>query len=258
MNSKLKLLNWPPAAIIIAVFFIACAAIQRAPQRIYFARDATEARAAGYLRGHRDEANFVLRAQAGQHMRLEIRASGATRGTVIFPNGEQEGSPGGVFFDGILPATGDYQISVGESPMADGWKDRFTLVINVVSERSEQTRSPDARRNLASYAGKYPSALFRHEPALKTRLRRLLGANYRMFFDRLQTELPITNDGGVLIIHGCMAHECTVEESFLGIDLSADQLHVAIKSASFGGRLKTWSEGGGNVPAALRRAMNNE
>jgi hypothetical protein len=255
--SKLKSFSCLSAAIITTVLIISSAAAQRAPQRIYFARGATEARATGYLRGHRDEANFVLRAQAGQHMRVDIRAYGATRGTVVFPNGQQEGSPGGVIFDGMLPATGDYQISVGESNMADGWKGRFTLVVNVVSGRSDQTRSMDGNRNLTGYVGKYPSALFRREPALKTRIRRLLGANYQMFFERLQTELPITNDGGVLIIHGCMAHECTVEESFLGIDLGADKLHVAIKSANFGGRFKTWSEGDGNVPAALRRAMEN-
>jgi hypothetical protein len=258
MNSRLKLLNWFWAAIIIAVLLTLSAPAQKAIQRIHFARGATEARATGYLRGLRDEAVFVLRAQAGQHMRVEIRAHGATRGAVVFPNGQQDGSPGGVFFDGVLPATGDYLISVGESSMAGGWEGRFTLIVNVVSEKSVQPRSNDSRRNLAGYADKYPSALFRGEPGLKTRIRSLLGANYQMFFERLQTELPITNDGGVLIIHGCMAHECTVEESMLAIDLDQDKLHVAIKSAKFGGRFKTWSEGGGNIPAALRRAMEND
>ena len=86
----------------------------------------------------------------------------------------------------------------------------------------------------------------------------MLGSNYQLFFDRLQTELPIENDGGVLIARGCMAHECTVEESILAIDLNADKLYVAIKSAEFRGGFKTWSEHGGRVPAALRHAMQGE
>jgi hypothetical protein len=258
MNYKTRMLKWSLAAIITAVFLISSAPAQKAPQRVYFARGATEARVTGYLRGIRDEAVFVLRAKAGQHMRVDIRGRGATRGMVIFPNGQQDGAPGGVVFDGTLPVTGDYRIRVTESSMANAWSGSFTLIINVVSEGSDETRSDNSNRDLARYAGKYPSELFRHEPGVKTRIRRLLGTNYKLFFDRLQTEMPIENDGGVLIVHGCMAHQCTIEESILALDLGADKIHVAIKSDEFRGRFKTWSEGGASIPAALRRAMQNE
>ena len=218
-----------------------------AQTRVYFARGATRATARGYLRGIRDEANFVLRAKAGQHMRVEIRGRGATRGMVTFPSGQGDGQPGGVVFDGILPDTGDYRISVSESSMADPWRGSFTVIIDVVSEGAG-----GGNRDLSRYAGKYPSELFRKEPALKGRLRTLLSANYKSFFDRLQTEMPIENDGGVLIVRGCMAHECTIEEAILAIDLGNDTLHCAIK---FNSRFRTWS-GRGSVPAALRRAMS--
>ena len=218
-----------------------------AQTRVYFARGATRATVRGYLRGIRDEANFVLRAKAGQHMRVEIRGRGATRGVVTFPSGQADGQPGGVIFDGILPDTGDYGIRVTESSMADPWRGSFTVIIDVVSEGSG-----GGNQDLSRYAGKYPSELFRKEPALKTRLRALLGTNYRSFFDRLQTEGPIENDGGVLIVRGCMAHECTIEEAVLAIDLANDTLHCAIKLNS---RFRTWSERG-SVPAALRRAMS--
>jgi hypothetical protein len=257
MNYKTRILKWSLAAMIAAAFLISPVVAQKAPQRVYFARGATQARVKGYLRGIRDEAVFVLRAQAGQHMRVEIQARGATRGMVIFPNGQQDGAPGGVFFDGSLPVTGDYRIRVTESSMADPWSGSFTLVIDVVSEASGGERRGDGNRDLARYAGKYPSEMFRREPGLKTRIRALLGTNYKLFFDRLQTEMLIENDGGVLIIHGCMAHECTIEESILALDLGADKIHIAIKSADFRGRFKTWSEGGGSVPDALRRAMQN-
>jgi|GEM_PF-666955 len=256
MNYKLSTLKWSGAAMITAVFIISSASAQKAPQRVYFARGATEARATGYLRGIRDEATFVLLARAGQHMRVDVRGRGATRGTVIFPNGQQDGAPGGVIFDGILPVSGDYHIRVTESSMANAWSGPITVIINVVSEGSDGPR--EVGRDLARYAGKYPSELFRREASLKPRVRKLIGARYQMFFDRLQTEMPIENDGGVLIIHGCMAHECTIEESILALDLGANTIHIAIKSVDFHDRYKTWSEGGAGIPAALRRAMQNE
>src|SRR5689334_14115354 len=95
---------------IAACLATASAQTERAPQRIAFARGATVARASGYLRGNRDSVWFVLRASAGQHMRVSINARDATHGTVIFPTGQQETQPGGVVFDDNLSETGDYKI----------------------------------------------------------------------------------------------------------------------------------------------------
>ena len=229
------------------VAIMACAGLTANGQtRVYFARGATRATVRGYLNGIHDEANFVLRAKAGQHMRVNIRGRGATRGMVTFPSGQGDGGPGGVIFDGILPDTGDYGIRVTESSMANPWRGSFTVVIDVVSEGSSS-----GNQDLSRYAGRYPSDLFRGAPGLRPRLRTLLGSNYNSFFARLQTEMPIENDGGVLIVRGCMAHQCTIEEAILAIDLGNDNLHCAIKSNS---RFRTWSERG-SVPAALRRAM---
>lgn len=219
-----------------------------AQTRVYFARGATRATVRGYLRGAHDEANFVLRASAGQHMRVEIRGRGATRGMVTFPSGQGDGGPGGVVFDGLLPDTGDYGIRVTESSMANAWRGSFTVIIDVVSEGSS-----GGNRDFAHYAGQYPSDIFRKEPGLKARLRILLGAaNYKSFFDRMQTEGPIQNDEGVLIVSACMAHLCSIDEAILAIDLANDTLHCAIK---FDGKFRTWSERG-SIPAALQRAMS--
>src|SRR5262245_48971186 len=117
--------NFPMQAIIAAASLVvasaasiaASAQTEKAPQRITFARDATVASASGYLRGIRDSAWFVLRAGADQHMRVEIDAVGATRGTVIYPSGKQDGQPGGVIFDNTIEETGDYKIVVSESQM---------------------------------------------------------------------------------------------------------------------------------------------
>jgi hypothetical protein len=235
---------WFVAAMAIAIAFLQSSV--NAQTRIYFARGATRATVRGYLRGARDEANFVLRAKAGQHMRVEIRGQGATRGMVTFPSGQGDGGPGGVVFDGMLPDTGDYGVRVTESSMAEAWRGSFTLIIDVAAQGSS-----GSDQDLSRYAGRYPSELFRGAPGLRTRLRALLGANYKSFFDRLQTEMPIENDGGVLIVRGCMAHSCGVDEAILAISLANDTLHCAIKSNS---RFRTWSERG-SLPAALSRAM---
>jgi hypothetical protein len=248
MNLSLRSCRWT----FLAVFFFSTSFVTEAQTRIYFARGATQATARGYLRGVRDEVLFVLRAKAGQHMKVEIRGRGATRGVVMFPSGGQDGGPGGVVFDGILPDTGDYRIRVTESSMANTWRGNFTLIVDIASEDSN---AAPTNQNLSRYVGKYPSELFRRESSLKTRLRKLLGTNYQFFFNRLQTEMPIENDGGVLIIQGCMAHQCTIEVSVMAIDLANDKLHVAIKSAEFRKMYKLWSESEAAVPAALRRAM---
>src|SRR5258708_5302047 len=247
MKTKIRLSY---CALVAVILF--SSSIAQSQTRVYFAHGATRTTARGYLRGIRDEANFVLRAKSGQHMRVEIRGRGATRGVVIFPSSGQDGGPGGVVFDGVLPDTGDYRVRVTESSMADAWRGNFTLIVDIVSQ--DATSAP-TNQDLSRYVGKYPSELFRKESSLKTRLRKLLGTNYQFFFNRLQTEMPIENDGGILIIQGCMAHQCTIEVSVMAIDLANDKLHVAIKSVEFRSMYKIWNEGEAAVPAALRRAM---
>jgi hypothetical protein len=138
----------------LAVALIAYASSAAGAQtRIYFARRATRAIVRGYLRGINGEALYLLRAKAGQHMRVEIRGRGATRGVVTFPSGGQDGSPGGVVFDGIIPDTGDYRIRVTESSMAEAWRGSFMLIVDVTSEGGDWltlSETPTSRRTLLS------------------------------------------------------------------------------------------------------------
>jgi hypothetical protein len=252
MTHKMRLLNLALATMIVAAF-VSTVAARKAPQRIYFARAATVARVTGYLRGINDERLFVLRAKAGQHMRVEINGRGATRGIVVFPSGKQDGAPGGVVFDDNIDETGDYRIRVTESSMADAWRGGFALKIEITASQSVGSNSSNS--DLSRYVGQYPSALFKNEPGVKTRLRELLGANYTSFTSRLQVEMPIERDGDTLIARGCMAHQCTIEEAILAIDLSGGRPYVAIKSTRYGGGFKIFAEDKGSVPEALRRAM---
>jgi hypothetical protein len=110
-------------------------------------------------------------------------------------------------------------------------------------------------QRLEAYVGKYPSELFKGAPSLKQRLRTLLGANYSVFMQRLQTEMPIENDRGALVGRGCMAHSCGSEEAVFVISLSDGKLHCAILSQKFGGKYKVFSEDKNHIPPALNRAM---
>lgn len=223
---------------------------EKAPLRITFARGATVATGKGYLNGVHDSAWFVLRLGAGQHIRVEIGARGSTRGVLIWPSGKQDGGPGGVIYDDTVDETGDYKISIGESLMGEAWRGPLTVKVEALPRGQAK---PDAS-DLEKYVDKYPSELFRGVPAVKTRLRTLLGASYKDFFDRMQVETPIKKDGDVLIVRGCMAHSCTFEEAILAIDLNDNNKpYVALRfNSKFS---KTFPANRSQLPDALKRAM---
>jgi hypothetical protein len=103
----------------------------------------------------------------------------------------------------------------------------------------------------SQYVGKYPSDMFKKEPGLKTKLRRLLGTSYKAFFDRMQTEMPIEKDADAIVARGCMAHECTVEEAILVIQNETPYVALKINSKFS----KTFPADRSKLPEALKRAM---
>ena len=241
---------------LIALIFVICTApvcaaaqTKNAPRRIVFARGETVARSNGYMRGIRSEAWFVLRLPAGQHIRVEISGNGSTRGVLIWPSGKQDGGPGGVIYDGDLDETGDYKIRVTESLMGEAWRGPLTVTVEAFPRGQASPNSID----LEKYVGKYPNELFREVPAIKTRLRQLLGANYEAFTDRMQVQVPFEKDGDVLVTRGCMAHSCTIEEAILAIDLNDASVYVALKMDSKISR--TFPANRSQLPDALKRAM---
>lgn len=228
-----------------------CASAQTklAPQRIIFARGATIARATGYLRHIHDELWFVVRASAGQHMRVEINGADSTRGVVVFPSGRQDGGPGGMIFNDVIDENGDYKIRVSESSMGEMWRGKVVVTVEIL--RRGQV-SPESSV-LEKYVGKYPDELFRDLPAVKSRLRDLLGSSYQAFFDRMQVETPIEKDGDALVMRGCMAHLCTIEEAVLVLQLYDGRPSVALRTE---GRFsKTFPANRSMLPEALKKAM---
>ena len=237
------------ATIVATLFLSAAAQTEKKPRRIFFARGATIVRVNGLLRGVRDEQWFVMRASAHQHVRVEIKGRGATRGVLVFPSGKQDGGPGGVIFDDTIDETGDYRVRVTESSMANAWRGSFTLTIEILPPGQ---LSPDQSR-LETYIGKYPSELFRNLPVVTRRLRDLLGSNYQAFADRMQVETPIEKDEDTIVMRGCMAHLCTIEEAILVIDLNDATPYVALK---FTGKFKTFAADRARIPDSLKRAMS--
>ena len=227
----------------------ASAQTERAPQRIVFARGATIARATGYMRHIHDELWFVLRASAGQHMRVEINGDGSTRGVVVFPSGKQDGGPGGMIFNGVIDENGDYKIRVTESTMGEMWRGKVVVIVEALPRGQV---SPEGSV-LEKYIGKYPSELFRDLPAVKGRLRDLLGTNYQAFLDRRQVETPIEKDDDALVMRGCMAHLCTIEEAILVLQIYDGRPSVALRID--GKFSKTFSTYGPIVPDSLKKAM---
>src|SRR2546423_1918528 len=217
--------HFASALIILIASICASAQTQRAPRRIIFARGATAARATGYMRHIHDELWFVLRASAGQHMRVEINGAGSTRGVVVFPSGKQDGGPGGTIFNDVIDESGDYKIRVAESTMGERWRGKVVVIVEILPRGQANPESSV----LEKYVGKYPSELFRGVPAVKSRLRDLLGSSYQAFFDRMQVETPIEKDDDALVMRGCMAHLCTIEEAILVLELYDGRPAAAIR-----------------------------
>ncbi len=107
----------------------------RITRRIHFRFGSFRGAVRGFLNPTCTNAFFILRARAGQRMRILLTSAGPAAGTVIFPNGSASGQPvgtRGAFFDGILPFTGDYRIQISESQMAQFWFGSFGLNVLIV------------------------------------------------------------------------------------------------------------------------------
>lgn len=78
-----------------------------------------------------DEISYLVSARGGQHMTVTVGAPGAIRGLVTFPDGTSQGSPGDIFFEDVLPVSGNYHIRLRESPMGEEWRGKFTLTVEI-------------------------------------------------------------------------------------------------------------------------------
>ena len=104
-------------------------------RRIQFRFGSFRGAVSGFLTPTCTQAFFVLRARAGQRMRLFLNSAGPVVGMVIFPNGGTSGlavGTRGVFFDGILPFSGDYVVRVNQDTRIQLWFGAFGLSALIV------------------------------------------------------------------------------------------------------------------------------
>jgi hypothetical protein len=96
-----------------------------------------------------------------------------------------------------------------------------------VASQAPSTRRPALPSNLGKYVDQYPVELMK-VPAVKSRLKVLLGKRYSDFVYSIDVQSPMKMDGDLLFANGCMAHACTVNEAAFVIDLKNKRIHAVL------------------------------
>ncbi|PYS86132.1 MAG: hypothetical protein DMF62_16895 [Acidobacteria bacterium] len=102
------------------------------------------------------------------------------------------------------------------------------VIVSAVSFAAQPSRrSPALPANLSKYIDEYPVKLMK-VPAVKARLKTLLGKRYGDFDISIAVQSPMTKVGDFLLASGCMPHVCTINEAAFAIDLVNKRLHAVI------------------------------
>ena len=117
------------AGIRLSIRHFSCGPVAAAPRRIHVPHGHGTVFVHGHLRGFHSRARFVLHARRGRTLTLSMVRGGPTVIMLRFPNGQQDGAPGGV--EDVLPQTGDYRITLTEHRMGDPWNGPFTLKVRL-------------------------------------------------------------------------------------------------------------------------------
>ncbi len=100
-----------------------------APRRIHIPHGHGTVFVRGHLRGYRSRVVFLLHARRGQTLTLGMPLGGPMVVMLRFPNGQEDGAPGGV--EDTLTRTGDYRITLTEHRMGEPWNGPFTLKVRL-------------------------------------------------------------------------------------------------------------------------------
>jgi hypothetical protein len=65
-------------------------------------------------------------------------------------------------------------------------------------------------------------------PAVKARLKTLLGRRYTDFVYSIDVQSPMKMAGDFLFANGCMAHACTINEAAFVIDVKNKRIHAML------------------------------
>ncbi len=90
---------------------------------IHFAKGAISSTVTGKLKPNENERWYRFDANSGQYAIINIAPLAATPetanvGVLHMPNGTQDGTKGGIIYQGCLPATGKYRLRIARNLMA--------------------------------------------------------------------------------------------------------------------------------------------
>lgn len=120
--------------------------------------------------------------------------------------------------------------------------------------QTAKTRRAALPSDIAAAAGQDSDILLKN-PAIKSRLKKLLGQQYDSFMESYETLNPVTRKGRFLFSSGCLIHACTHLESAIAIDLTNKTIHAAVFSQTE--RTRYFNEGGKATPKVIRDWANN-
>jgi len=90
---------------------------------IHFAKGAISSTVTGKLKSNENERWYRFDANSGQYAIINIAPLAGTPetanvGVLHMPNGTQDGTKGGIIYQGCLPATGEYRLRIARNLMA--------------------------------------------------------------------------------------------------------------------------------------------
>lgn len=97
----------------------------------------------------------------------------------------------------------------------------------IAAAAQTSTRRPALPANLARYVDEYPVKLMK-VPAVRARLKALLGNRYADFDTSISVQHTMTRDGDFLFASGCTPHACTISEAAFVIDLKNRRIHAVM------------------------------
>ena len=154
-NKKISLLPryvraLPLSAALISVATLSSIAVAKSSDTpIHFAKGALTSTITGKLKPNENEHWYKFNASSWQYAVINIAplagkgigtAETANVGVLHMPNGTQDGTKGGIIYQGCLPATGDYRLRIARNLMATQGKTAgYTVEIMILPKPASES-----------------------------------------------------------------------------------------------------------------------
>lgn len=129
----------------------------------------------------------------------------------------------------------------------------LVLCFSATAQTSKTTRRA-LPSGIAAAAGQDSDSLLKN-PAIKARMKKLLGNKYNSFMESFETLNPVTKEGNYLFSSGCLIHACTHLESAIAVNLIGNTIHAAIFRQDE--KTRYFNEGGKATPKVIRDWANH-